>query len=250
MRDFDCVALCVDRHSGWVVAIPILYKGHSGPQIAKLMLQHQWRPFGIPSIISSDQASIFTGGWWKTMCAKLGIRHAYAQSYNHRSNGRVERAGQELIERMRKLAVEEKVNWVAALPRVLDRYHDTPNVSGLSPYEILFGRPRPIAHRPYSPPVDCEDANKFFQRIYEQDLKIAKVLNGLHDKETSRFNVQFKNFDDLEIMTPVWYRRPENTGDKLDGRWTGPCVVRGKEGEDSYLIEVEPGIIKKLTVDF
>ena len=177
--------------------------------------------------------------------AQLGIRHAYAQSYHHKSNGRVERAGQELIERLRKLAVEERVNWVEALPRVLDRYHDIPGVSGLSPYEILFGRPRPLANRPYSPPVDCEDAKSFFKRMWAQDQKVAKILNDLHDRQASRFNVSYKDFSDLEIMSQVLYRRPENTGDKLDSRWTGPCLVRGKEGEASYIIETEPGVLKK-----
>ena len=41
------------------------------------------------------------------------------------------------------------------------------------------------------------------------------------------------------------YRRPEGTGDKLDGRWIGPCIIRGREPNDSYLVETEPGVIKK-----
>ena len=51
---YDTMVVCVDRHSGWVVAIPCLGKGLTGSKVAKLMLQHQWRPFGVPSIITSD----------------------------------------------------------------------------------------------------------------------------------------------------------------------------------------------------
>ena len=53
--------------------------------------------------------------------------------------------GQQFMERLRKLQIDEK-NWVEALPQVLDRHHDTPGESGLSSYEfissIAMARPR------------------------------------------------------------------------------------------------------------
>ena len=51
-------------------------------------------------------------------------------------------AGQQLMERLRKMNAEVTINWVEALPQVLDRFHDTPGESGFSPYQILFGRER------------------------------------------------------------------------------------------------------------
>ena len=59
------------------------------------------------------------------MCGCLGIRQAYSQAYHHQENGRAERAGQQLQEKLRKLYVESRLNWVEALPQVLDRIHDT-----------------------------------------------------------------------------------------------------------------------------
>ena len=130
-REYDIMAVAVDRLSGWVVAIPELNKGLTGSKVARAMLLHQWRPFGIPSIITSDQGSHFTGDFWKTMCANLGIRHAYSQAYHHQANGRAEMAGQILLERLRKLQDKRGVVWVELLPMVLDRYHDIPGESGL-----------------------------------------------------------------------------------------------------------------------
>jgi hypothetical protein len=137
---FDTLIVCVDRHSGWVVAIPELEKGLTGEKVAKAMVKHQWRPFGIPSQILSDQGSHFISAWWKNMCSLLGIRHAVSHAYHHRANGRAERAGQQIFERLRKIQIEEKICWVEALPQILDRLHDTPGEGGLSPYQILFGR--------------------------------------------------------------------------------------------------------------
>ena len=70
-QNYDTLIVCVDRHSGWVVAIPGLKKGLTGSKVAKAMVQNQWRPFGIPSLITSDQGSHFIGSWWQTMCAAL-----------------------------------------------------------------------------------------------------------------------------------------------------------------------------------
>ena len=160
-ENFDIMAVCVDRMSGWIVAVPALNKGLTGAKVAKQMLKYHWRPFGIPSIISSDQGSHFTGGWWKTMCARLGIRQSFSQAYHHQANGRAEMAGQQLMERIRKIQIQEKIPWVESLPYIVDRIHDTPGETGFYPFQILFGRDRPLASIPYSPHKDCEDAQLF-----------------------------------------------------------------------------------------
>ena len=80
--------VCVDRHSGWIVAILERKVGLTGAKVALAMVEHQWRPFWVPSVITSDQGSQFVGSWWQTMCGPLGIRCAYSQAYNHRANGR------------------------------------------------------------------------------------------------------------------------------------------------------------------
>ena len=59
---------------------------------------------------------------------------------------------------------EQGLTWVDVLPQILDRIHDTPGEAGLSPYQILFGRERPLAGVPYEPSVKCEDAKALFKR--------------------------------------------------------------------------------------
>ena len=240
-QSYDSMALCVDRHSGWIIAVPCLNKGLTGSKVAKLMLQHQWRPFGIPSIITSDKGSQFVSAWWQTMCSLLGIRQAYSHVYNHRANGRAEKAGQQLIERIKRLQIEDKLNWVEALPQVLDRLHDTPGESGLSPYQILFGRCRPLAGIPYTPPTECEDAQRFFQRQRQIDEHVAKRLNDLHAKQFAVANRGKVAQSALSVGDKVWYLRPENSGTKLDSRWLGPALVTAREGEFSYKVELKPG---------
>ena len=155
------MAVCVDRASGWVVAVPVANRGLTWAKVAKEMLKHQWRPFGIPSLITSDRGSHFSGEWWRTMCANLGVRQAYSQAYHHQANGRVEVAGQQIMERLRKVQAEDKILWIEALPAMIDRLHDIPGESGLSPYQILFGRDRPMAGIPYNPPESVKTHKHF-----------------------------------------------------------------------------------------
>ena len=178
------------------------------------------------------------------MCAHLGIRVAYGHAYHHQANGRAERAGLQIFDRLKKLKVDkksDKVTWVELLPQLLDRLHDTPGISGYSPYEILFGRERPIAGMPYQPSRENEDAKNFIERQRKIDTEIAEILNTKHQKDFEASNKRRSQGSTFQVGDHVWYRRPEGSGSKEATRWIGPCVVTGRFGEDSYWIETKPG---------
>ena len=59
---FDCVVLCVDRHSGYIVALPARKKGVLAKEVAVMMIRHWLTVFGIPRTICSDRGLQFTGG--------------------------------------------------------------------------------------------------------------------------------------------------------------------------------------------
>ena len=138
-RRYDSILVCVDRLSGWILARPCQASGLTAVAAAHLMLDNGWETFGIPAVITSDQGPQFVGQWWKAMCARLGIRVAYSQAYRPQANGRAERAGRKILDCLTKISAETAINWVEALPRVLQVYHNTPGESGLSPFEKNLG---------------------------------------------------------------------------------------------------------------
>ena len=73
---FDCVVLCVDRHSGYGVAVQARKGGLLAKEVAVMMICHWLTVFGIPRTICTDRGPQFTGGWFKAMCSLVGIRHA------------------------------------------------------------------------------------------------------------------------------------------------------------------------------
>ena len=138
---FDCVVLCVDRHSGYVVAVPARKKGLLAKEVAVMMIRHWLTVFDIPRTICSDRGPQFTGGWFKVMCSLMGIRHAKSVAYRSRSNGRAEVAGRQLFEKLRKIHITNpRRNWFEEMWPALKAHHDTPTPGGLSPHQILFGR--------------------------------------------------------------------------------------------------------------
>ena len=109
-KHFDSILVCVDRHSGWILANPCCQSsGVTAADAAHLMLDNGWEIFGVPSVITSDQGPQFVGQWWKTMCARLGIRVAYSQAYRPQANGRAERACKTLVEGLRKIAADAQI---------------------------------------------------------------------------------------------------------------------------------------------
>ncbi len=251
---FDSLALCVDRLSGWIVAIPGRNEGMTAEWVAKRMYEQSWRLFGIPSVITSDQGAQFVGVWWKTLCAKMGVRIAYSHAYHPQANGRAEVAGQTLISKLRLFNQDTGENWLDLLPRALDVIHDSPGESGFSPYQLMFGRDRPMQGLPYTLPRESRDARFFCRDLARMREIAAAVLNRKHFTHVRTSNEPERIFNPGDL---VWYHRPPRTGDKLDSRWLGPAKTLLRKSLRGYVIQLKEGkeldaplvFLKKYVVD-
>ena len=241
-QSFDSLLVCVDRHSGWIIARPCTKVGLTAEKAAHLMLDGGWEVFGVPSVITSDQGPQFAGQWWKTMCARLGIRQAYSQAYRPQSNGRAEVAGKSLINALRKLAAQGLRNWVEVLPRALWAYHNLIGESGMSPFQIVFGRDRHEAGVPFPPPKECEDAMQFFDRMSQIDQTVSKVLEEQHLKTQRRLNTQRSEGQPYKRGDLVWVLRPRSSPQttKLDTWWMGPAKILDRLSKSSYNVQLKP----------
>ena len=139
---YDCMLVCVDRLSGWMIVLPFEGKGLTAEPAARAVVERWWQPFGILAVITSDQGPQFAGAFWRTICAQLGVRTAFAQAYHPQANGRAEVAGKTFKSWLRKIVDEEYLCWVELIPYVLQRYHDIPRVSGMSMRLSMEGNDR------------------------------------------------------------------------------------------------------------
>ena len=110
----------------------------------------------------------------------------------------------------------------------------------MTPYQVLYGRDRPMAGVPYELPPRAEDAVAFFERQRKVDQQIAATLNQLHAKQAAQVNRRRKELSEFQLGDRVWYLRPrDRPGEKLESYWLGPAVVHDRQGEHSYLVKLD-----------
>ena len=248
---YDCVILAVDRHSGYIVAVPGKKSkkkdkkdkhgvGLQAKIVANAMIRHWLTIFHVPAVICSDRGSEFVGTWFKTMCKHMGIRHAKTVAYHSRSNGRAEVAGRQIFEKFRQLHIDKPgQNWYNSLWRVLQAYHDLPGPTGLSPHRILFLRDRVSRTLPWlNHGKVARDANAMMAEADDRAAKVCKALQDEHEKRAKYFK-QGK-VQKYALQDTVWVERHHKDvlSRHRQASWYVPGVIVQKVGQDVYAVRV------------
>ena len=248
---YDCVILAVDRHSGYIVAVPGKKSkkkdkkdkhgvGLQAKTVANAMIRHWLTIFDVPAVICSDRGSQFVGTWFKTMCKHMGIRHAKTVAYHSRSNGQAEVAGRQMFEKFRQLHIDEPGrNWYNSLWRVLQAYHDLPGPTRLSPHRILFLRDRVSRTLPWlNHGKVARDANAMMAEADDTAAKVCKALQDEHEKRAKYFK-QGK-VQKYALRDTVWVERHHKDvlSRHRQASWYLPGVIVRKVGQDVYAVRV------------
>ncbi len=123
----------------WVEAYPT--GRATAAHTAKCLVTDFIPRWGLPDCIDSDQGTHFTGQVVKEVSRMLKIKWNLHCPYRPQASGQVERSNRTIKTRLSKMH-QEGVPWVEALPAVLCSMRASPNRSvGLSPPEIITGRP-------------------------------------------------------------------------------------------------------------
>ena len=246
---YDSVILAVDRHSGYIVAVPGKKSkkkvkkdkhgvGLQAKTVANAMIRHWLTIFDVPAVICSDRGSQLVGTWFKTMCKNMGIGHSKTVMYHSRSNGRAEVAGWQMFETFCQLHIDELGrNWYNSLWRVLQAYHDLPGPTGLSPHRILFLRDRVSRTLPWlNHGKVARDASAMMTEAGDTAAKVCKALQDEHEKRAKYFK-QGK-VGKYALRDTVW---PEPHHKDVLSRhrqasWYVPGVIVRKVGQDVYAV--------------
>ena len=132
----------IDTFSGWAEAFPT--KKGTAQIVAKKILEEILRRYGFPVMIGSDNGPAFTAKVSQGLASILGANWKLHCAYQPQSSGQVERMNRTLKETLTKLTMETGTNWVVLLPYALFWAHNSPYKLGLTPYEIMYGKPPPI----------------------------------------------------------------------------------------------------------
>ena len=234
-RTYDCFILAVDRHSGYTVVEPALQKGLTSLSTAEKIFPKWLEIFGVPSVITSDNGPQFASNFWKSLCSLMGIRSAYSHAHYHQGNGKAERTGKELKDWMARFLVDDERNWVECLPAVRQLYHDTPGVTGYSPYEIVYGQTRLDGGVPFDGTKAQAAADYFEYRRGVRDY-VQRKLQDVQQKHLDSLNKRRKEPPVYELGTWVWYKHPLDRSSTLHAAYTGPYVLKKRLGETSWML--------------
>ena len=248
---FDCVILAVDRHRGYIVAVPGKKSkkkdkkdkhgvGLQAKTVAQAMLWHWLMVFDVSAMVCGDRGTQLVGAWFHTMCKYMGMRHAKTVAYHSRSNRKEEAAGRQLFEGFRQLHIAEPGrNWYHSLWRVLQAYDDLPGPSGLSPHCILFLRDRVSRTLPWMNHGNvAREANAMTSQADDTAEKVCDAMVAEHAKRSEYF--QSGEVHKYRLKDTVWAERQHKDvySRHRQQSWYIPGVILWRTGQDVYVIQV------------
>uniref|UniRef100_A0A8P4FYC4 ribonuclease H n=1 Tax=Dicentrarchus labrax TaxID=13489 RepID=A0A8P4FYC4_DICLA len=172
-----CLVL-VDMFSKWVEVFPSS-KQDAGA-VAKALLREIIPRWGIPTKLSSDNGPAFIHQAMKEMSEFLGYDLKHHCSYHPQSGGAVERENGTIKAKLSKCCEETGLTWIKALPLVLFHMRTRiRNKHGLSPFEVVYGRPPNTGLRSGTASLDS--------KLYDDDMlnyciTLTASLSALHSQ--------------------------------------------------------------------
>ncbi|XP_039742869.1 uncharacterized protein LOC120621528 [Pteropus medius] len=215
---FKYLLVFIDTYSGWTEAFPT--RKETAQVVAKKLLTEIVPRFGLPLSLGSDNGPAFIAQTSQMLAKVLGINWKLHCIYRPQSSGQVERMNRTLKETLTKFKLETGENWVSLLPFALLWARCTPYIMGISPYEIMFGRPPPLL-----PKIGIEKVT------ISNNTSLLKSLQALQQTQN-----QVKGLIKATRPTPGTSQpHPHHPGDwvwikkiqpaSLEPRWDGPFPV-------------------------
>ena len=155
-----------------------------------------------------------------------GVKHIMSSPHYPQSNGHAEANVKSLKYLIMKTTHNGQVNDSDEFAKGLLELRNTPRVDGLSPSQILFGRPL----------RSCVPAHKSaFKTTWHEMAKEYDRRHTLQEATTQRYNIQAKPLSQLAVGDHVRIQ------DHRSKRWTLTGTIVSVEPHRSYLIKTPSG---------
>lgn len=138
----DSILLFIDEFTGRVYLTPCR-KTITSELAAQKFIETVFRSQGLPKVLISDNAAIFTSKFWNALFKMLNVHVKHSSPFMPQSNGRPERMNSVVLEALRIYCNQyPRADWDKYLP-ILETHLNAAvrRPTGLSPFEVMFGKP-------------------------------------------------------------------------------------------------------------
>lgn len=240
------ILVLTDHFTKFAVAIP------TANQKAKTVAKCLWNDFmvhyGIPERLHSDQGPDFESRLIKELCDVAGIKKSRTTPYHPRGNP-VERFNRTLLSMLGTLENKQKSKWKEYVRPLVHAFNCTRNeVTGFSPYELLFGRsPRLPIDLAFGLPVRDSPSSSHSQyvknlrsRLKESYKLASQSARKSGERNKGRFDQRVKP-SSLEAGDRVLVRNVRIRGKhKLEDKWEQEVYVVVDRAGDLPVYSVKP----------
>ena len=228
------ILVLMDHFTKWCEAFPT--KDQRASTVAQILVSRVFSRFGPPTVLHSDQGRNFESILMHEIYNLMGIKKTRTTAYHPQCDGLVERQNRTLQSILSAFVSEHSTDWDEWLDQAVFAYNTSVHEStGLSPYELIFGRP---ARMPIEVELGVPLRNPSSQSDYSQSLRKALLhsnelaqrnLNNARSRQASQYNNKSKkDWEPLEPGQTVWLWRPKHW--KFGKKWTGPYKIQSRDG--------------------
>lgn len=239
------VLVITDHFTKYAVAVPT--PNQKAQTVAKCLWDNFLVHYGFPERLHSDQGPDFESHTIKELCRIAGIQKTRTTPYHPRGNP-VERFNRTLLQMLGTLENKNKTHWKDFVKPLVHAYNCTRNdVTGFSPYELMFGRqPRLPIDLAFGLPVN-KPQKSHSQYVHdlrsrlEESYKIAtRNAAKTADRNKRRFDKRVVD-STLEAGDRVLVRNVRIRGKhKLADKWESGVHVVVRRASDLPVYTVRP----------
>ncbi|KAM4570191.1 uncharacterized protein PAE49_009394 [Odontesthes bonariensis] len=240
------ILVLTDHFTKYAVAIPTA--NQKAKTVAKCLWENFIVHYGIPERLHTDQGPDFESHLIKELCDIAGIEKTRTTPYHPRGNP-VERFNRTLLSMLGTLEPEQKQRWKEYVKPLVHAYNCTINeVTGYTPYELMFGRsPRLPVDLAFGLPVrelpstsHSQYVQNLRSRLEESYQLASRNAAKSAERNKTRFDQRVKPAA-LEEGDRVLVRNVRLRGKhKLEDKWERDIYVVVKRAGDLPVYTVRP----------
>ena len=207
-------------------------------RIVQLLKDNVFALVGPPTKLHSDQGRNFESRILSDLCAAFGAKKSHTTPYHPMGDGPMERMNRSLLNLLRAYT-DNRHDWEEHLQLLLFFYRTTRHsVTGLSPYEVLFGSNPPSLHLPNIQTSVIPDPSSYSICLQKKLLELRELVEANIIEASDRQCQTYSNCAQKALSVGQHVLLTNPTCGKLDPRWTGPWTITELVGQTTVTVQM------------